>query len=86
MNSRNLFERKLGRFKINKSIITDTPSLAFTVLSTVIPIRAEYMLEDDCIHYTGICHNFDILEYGCTPPQYEAEVNNNFVKWTKLDG
>lgn len=84
MNSPNLFDRKLGKFKLAKEVILKDPSLAFTILSTVIVIRAEYMFEDDSIHYTALNHNFDILGMGMIPPKYIATVEHGtMVQWER---
>lgn len=87
MNSPNLFKRKLGKFRLNTFLIENNPGQIFTILSTVIPIRAEYMLEDNHIYYTAISHSFDVLEEFESAPEYRAVLEHGqFVRWEKVDG
>lgn len=79
-------ERNIGRFKIHKELIIKNPAVAFTVLSTVIPVRAEYMFEDDSIHYTAISHSFTRVEEGRIAPEYRVVVSNiNMVHWERVN-
>jgi len=77
--------RKLGKFSIPRELIDYDPGLVFTIMSTVIPVRAEYMFENNSIEYVGICHNFEFMPLGEIVPRYKAYVENGFVRWEKQD-
>lgn len=77
--------RKLGKFTISIDLIENDPGIVFTIMSTVIPVRAEYMFENNAIEYVGICHNFEVISLGEIAPRYKAYVENGFVRWEKQD-
>jgi len=77
--------RKLGRFSIPKELIDHDLALVFTIMSTVIPVRAEYIFENNSIEYVGICHNFEFIPLGEIAPRYKPYIENGFVRWEKQD-
>lgn len=76
--------RRLGKFVIPVELIKNKPAFVFTVMSTVIPVRAEQRFDIDAIEYVGICHNFDMVKLGEIAPEYRALVENGFVRWQKI--
>ena len=80
-------DRRLGRFKIAKEVIDRYPLQATSVLSNIIIVRAEYMFEDDAIHYVGISSNFYPVKLGMTIPEYRCHFDHakNYVEeWERL--
>lgn len=82
MNSHGLV-RQLGTFSIPEELIRKSPSTVFSILSTVIPVRAEYMYISGCIEYTAISHSFNKVQEGEIPSRYRAIVNGQFIRWEK---
>jgi hypothetical protein len=84
MKNRGLFKHKLGKFSIPSAMLEDYPGVVQEILSTVIPVRAEFMFENNNINYTAISHSFEALPCGNVVPWYTAYIENNrFVKWVK---
>ena len=77
--------RRIGTFSIPVSLIQDNPKAASTILSTVIPVRAEQMWVNDTIEYVGISNYFEHVDIGGVPPKYKAILEDQSVRWEKQD-
>jgi len=84
MSNQNLFRRRLGKFNIPTSLISDKPLDVLKILSTVIILRAEHMFVFDAIDYMGISDNFDIVPVGEEIPWYRATITENGIIWQKI--
>lgn len=82
MSNQNLFEKRHGRFTISRQLINEVPSIVQEILSTVIVLRAEYMLDRDCIEYSGLSHSFKPVTAGYQGGWYTpVSENGHFLYW-----
>lgn len=62
--------RRVGKFKIGREVMEDSPQAVQLIMSRCIPVRAEAIWPEDCIEYTALSEEFqEIPEYG-TPRIY----------------
>lgn len=86
MSNRDLFERRLGKFYIPKTLIQDSPNTVLIVLGTIIVIRAEFMWSTDGIEYEGLSKYFEPVPLGQRVPEYECIFEQGrFMGWKRID-
>ena len=69
----------IGRFSIRLFDIEEKENEVKEILNQCIVVRAEVMYDRDCIEYTAICDQFDVLQDGMMTPYYNW-INEN-GKW-----
>lgn len=68
------FGRRIGRFTIGRTVIEDTPEVALAVMRKVIVVRAEMMYAADTVEYVALSPDFQVVEGGCSAPEYRVIV------------
>lgn len=71
--SQKSFERRIGRFRIDRHLIDNRPEDVLRLLRDILIVRAELSYEYDAIEYVGISEQFASVPEGCITPEYFIE-------------
>lgn len=78
--------KRKGTFTLDYRLITQNPSLASSILNTVIVVRAENCFVEDTITYWAYSEYFDEVETPLRAPRYEAILSGDGLKeWRKVE-
>lgn len=78
-------KRQLGKFRLDVLRIEDNVDELCKIMATVIPVRAEYMYETNCIEYIALSHSFAPVGLGFKIPWYRAVFTEGVLSWETLD-
>lgn len=68
--------KRIGRVKIQISLINEIPEAVRLVMSVFIPLKAE-IFPQGWIEYIGICEQFEERKEGFVTPQYDFDIIRN---------
>ena len=74
-------KRQLGKFRLDVRHIEDHSDTLWQVMGTVVPIRAEFMYDSNCIEYIALSHSFPVVGLGSQIPWYRAIIKDGKVVW-----
>ena len=82
---------RIGRFQIDSSLVQSDFEIASRVLRGIVILRAEHLLAQHAIEYTGIAPFFETHSKGGELPLYVCTVTQvwgriHSVTWKKSDG
>jgi len=72
-------KRRIGKFKVSKTSIDktlDQIEIIFSFLKMV-PVKCEYIYENNSFEYTALCERFDEVDEGCIPKFYNIEIEKD---------
>jgi hypothetical protein len=72
----NKTNRRIGKFRINREVM-DNWRQANGLLTNVFVLRCEFMEADRCFHYVALCDEFEEVQLGEEPPEYEVIVTTH---------
>lgn len=75
--------RRMGCFKIARTLIDDCPEDALTALDGCIVLRAEMLAYDDSIEYYAIHPDFDVVPLGEAISVYLPVISGGKRRWEK---
>jgi hypothetical protein len=87
MSNQDLFKH-IGRFHLDKYFMEDNHEAVMQLNSRLIIVRAEVLYWNNMVEYVAICPDFDQIEIGEIPKDYEAIFTTNsegtkFSHWEK---
>lgn len=70
--------RRIGKFRISRDLIEDSPQAVRELMGRCIVIQAMYSFAIDDVEYIALCDDFDEIDEGDFPLEYIA-------LWRKYD-
>lgn len=78
--------RRLGCFTIDGRLIERDPRLARDILAGCVVVDAELKWGFDRVRYVAMHEDFDLLERGFEPPEYDYVLEGTKRVWRRRDG
>lgn len=69
-------ENRVGRFKVNRNLLSQNFNLIQQLMSQVIVLNADYDMITDCIKYLAVSEVFEPIPRYCEPILYKVVINN----------
>ena len=69
--------RRLGRFVLSRILIEDYPETLRTIMGRCIILRCEMLYHMDTFEYVALSPDFDEVEQGVFPPDYEVYISED---------
>lgn len=77
-----MINRRFGCFQLSMELIHHRPDIARAVFKDMIVLKAQQNLTNECIEYTGIHHEFELVPVGVDIPDYQVDVIQSEDKLT----
>jgi hypothetical protein len=79
------FERRIGRFEIPTELVEENAEELLTVMATVVVLRCEHRFATKAFLYDAWSPQFDVLDPGAEPPEYDAVIDTDAgsVTWQR---
>ena len=75
--------RAIGTFRIPLRVINDYPSIVLDFMFGMIVLKADFVLEADCVQYTAISSkHFRSIPDGAVAPEYILNISGGYVNLT----
>lgn len=68
--------KRYGTFSVTQDVVDDHPDVVMAVMGKVIVVRAEYKIATKKIEYEAWSPEFDELDQGAIPPEYDINVDS----------